>query len=276
MAQQVRYGPRLIAHPTDRLRSALLIAPNAAMERVAPLQSEPSAIFSRAAEQHATLVKTLQYFGVETRVVDAHDRAAFAACANDLAVVFENGAVIMRPHDLDRRAETDLVRAQFDEIDIPTSGEIAVPGLLDGSDVLLAGNTAFIGVSKRSNAIGRAGLAQIAAANGYRAVDVKLTADAPCLRSVANTVAPGTVVIAPDKVDGAAFEGFDLIELERGEDLGAGFLTIGQNHILCDVRYSFAHAQLRKTGIAVEAIDLYEFGKLGITPTQLVLPLRRR
>jgi hypothetical protein len=32
---------------------------------------------------------------------------------------------------------------------------------------------------------------------------------------------------------------------------------------------------MRRAGIAVESIDLYEFSKIGITPSMLVLSLKR-
>ena len=127
----------------------------------------------------------------------------------------------------------------------------------------------------RGNAIGRNGFTQVASAHGYRVVEVKLAEDVPSLRAVASAVAHDTVVLAADKVDAAAFKGFKIVELERGEENAAGVIVLGENHVIADVRYRTALLIMRKAGIVVEGIDLYDFEKIGITPSMLVLALKR-
>jgi N-dimethylarginine dimethylaminohydrolase len=141
--------------------------------------------------------------------------------------------------------------------------------------VLLAGDTAFVGVGKRGNDIGRNGFAQVARAHGYRVVEVKIDPSVPSLRAVAGTVAKDTIVLAPDRVDRSAFEGFRTIVLERGEGMAAGVIAIGERHVIADIRYRTALRVMRNAGVTVEAIDLYEFGKIGLTPSTLVLALKR-
>ncbi|MBV9148479.1 MAG: hypothetical protein JO024_01335 [Candidatus Eremiobacteraeota bacterium] len=272
---RVRYGPRLVAHPTGTLRAALVVTPTPELESVTPLQGEPGAIFKRALEQHAVLVETLRYFGVDVTTMDPPDRAPLACAAADLAVCFEHGAVIMRPSSLDRRAEVEQLEAELIRMDIPIGGHIAVPGLLDGTDVLLAGNTAFIGKTKRSNALGRAGFAEIARANGYDAVEVEVDDGVRSLRSVVNAVADDTVAIAANRVDPKAFAGFKLLSVELGQELGAGVFPLGERRVIADLRYNPSFPMLAKAHIAVEAIDLYEFGKVGLAPSNLILSIKR-
>lgn len=270
----VHFGPRLVAHPTGNLRSALLVRPSAAIERAVPVAGEPGAIYSRALEQHDVLVKTLRFFGVETFVVDAAVDDAFGSRAGDAAIVFEDGALITRPTAMSRRAEADRAQTEFARIDIPIAGHIAAPGLLDGSDVLLVGRTAFLGVGRGGNAIGRAGFATAARAHGYDVVEVACSGIAP-LTSLAGAVAADTVVLAADGLDASAFGAFKTITLDRGESLGAGVLCLSDGHAIMDNRYRTSQAKLSQAGITVEAIDLYEFTKIGIAPSQLVLALKR-
>ena len=68
----VSFGPRLVATATGRLRGAVLVRPSAAIESAEPLSGEPGAIYARALEQHDVFCKTLEYFGVETTVVESH------------------------------------------------------------------------------------------------------------------------------------------------------------------------------------------------------------
>ena len=271
----VQYGPRLIGHPTGALRAAVVVKPTPAIESVPPLKGEPGAIFGRALEQHTVLVGTLRYFGVDVTVLDAPDRAPLACAAADLAVCFEHGAVIMRPSSLDRWAEVERLEAQLTKLDIPIGGHIAPPGMLDGTDVLLAGNTVFIGKTRRSNAIGRSGFAEIARANGYAAVEVAVDESVKSLRSVVNAVAADTLVIAANRVDRDAFSDFKLLEVDLGQELGAGVFSLGEHRVIADLRYGPSFALLQRNGVAVEAIDLYDFGKVGLVPSSLILSLKR-
>ena len=172
----VGFGPRLVATPTGRLRCAVLVRPNAGIERTGARIGEPGAIYARALEQHDVLRSTLEYLGVETIVLGSHASDAYEVSAGDAAVVFEDGAVMMRPTAMSRRAEADRMQAEFAVLDVPLAGHIASPGLLDGNDVILAGETAFIGVGSQGNEAGRAGFAKLAQSHGYRVVEVKLAA----------------------------------------------------------------------------------------------------
>jgi dimethylargininase len=271
----IHFGPRLVGTPTGTLRSALLIKPTASIERAAALAGEPGAVYARALEQHEIFRKTLAYFGVDTVVVEPRGEDPWETAVGDAAVAFEDGVTIMRPSAMSRRGEADRMQSEFSTMDVPMAGHIAPPGLIDGGDVLLVARTAFIGVGTRGNAIGRAGFASVARAHGYTVVEVKLADDVSSLRSVAAAVARDTIVLSPDKVDTSAFDGFHLIELERGEDRAGGVLCIGERHVISGMRYRTSLARMRKAGIVVEGIDLYDFEKVGITPSLLALAFRR-
>ncbi len=271
----VAFGPSLVAAGTARLRSAVLVRPNPEIERTGARIGEPGAIYARALEQHEVLQSTLEYFGVETIVLGSHASDPYEVSVGDSAVVFEDGAVMMRPTAMSRRAEADRMQAEFAVVDVPLAGHIASPGLLDGNDIILAGETAFVGVGSRGNEAGRAGFAKLAGARGYRVVEVPLAPTVPSLRSVAGAVAKDTIVVGAGKADVAAFSGFRTIVLERGEELAAGVLCLGERHVLAEIRYRTALAQMRRAGITVESIDLYEFTKLGIAPSLLALALKR-
>jgi dimethylargininase len=271
----VDFGPRLIGTPTGTLRAAIVVRPSRSIERAIPLSGEPGVVYGRTAEQHATLVRTLRFFGVDVRVMESQGADPYECAAVEGAVLFENGAVLMRPTAMSRRGESDRLGREFTKMDVPIAGRIAAPGLLDGSDILLAGNTAFVGVGRRGNAIGRAGFTEIARAQGYNVVEVAMSPDARSLRSVASALDEATLVVACDKVDMQALEGFKSIVLERGEELGAGVIGLGERHVIASVRYRTALLVLRRAGITVEGIDLYDFEKAGIAASLLVLPIRR-
>ncbi len=269
------FGPRLVTTPTGRLNAAVLIRPSPRIEEGKPLIGEPAPIYARALEQHDVLRKRLEYFGVKTDVIEPRGDDPRECAAADPAVVFEDGVTIMRLTSLARRAEGDRMEAELSRLDAPLAGHITAPGLLDGTDVMLAGETAFIGVGDRGNELGREGFAKLAQSHGYRVVEIGLAPGTPPLRAIAGAVANDTIVVATDSVDLRAFDGFKTILFEPGEEMAAGILCLGQRHVLADIRYRTALPMMRRAGITVEAIDLYEFTKLGITPSMLALALKR-
>ncbi|HZZ65524.1 MAG TPA: hypothetical protein VFE17_08500 [Candidatus Baltobacteraceae bacterium] len=270
------YGPRLIAAPTGPLRAAAVVRPTPAIELAPPLPGEPNAVYTRALAEQGVLVKTLRDFRCEVTELDAHSTDPFACALVDAAIVFENGAVMMRPWAMTRRMEVAWLENEFVKHDIPIAGHIAAPGLIDGSDVLLAGTTAFIGAGARSNALGRSGFAQIARAHGFTAVEVRLGPGVRALRAVAGVVAHDAVVLgAPDLIDHAAFAGFKTVVAPRGDELGAGVLNLGEQHVLADIRFPRVIDLLRKSGTTVEAIDLYDFARIALAPSMLVADIKR-
>lgn len=276
MTQTVSYGPRLVAHPTGALRAAVLAAPTPAIENARPLHGELNAIYARARASQEILAKTLRYFGCEVTVLEPGSTDPYACAVADAAVVFENGAVIMRPGSMGRRPEGAWLEEQFVTRDIPIAGHIAAPGLLDGSDVLLAGGTAFIGVSRRSNALGRSGFAQIAKAHGFEVREVRIHDESAPLRALAGALSADSVVLAPkSSIDHEAFGGFKIFTAPLGHERGAGVLNIGEHHVLANVRYPAVIDMLRRGGIVVEAIDLHDFGRVGISPSMLAVDLKR-
>jgi N-dimethylarginine dimethylaminohydrolase len=269
------YGPRLAATSTGRLLGVVLVRPTRAIENARPLPGEPGAVYARALEQHDVLRKKLEYFGVEVTVFESHAMDSYEAAAGDAAVAFEDGAVMMRLTALSRRGEVDRMQSEFARIDVPIAGHIAAPGLLDGNDVVMAGDTAFVGVGARGNEVGRRGFAELARSHGFSVREVKLAPGVPALRAVVSAVGPDTIVLGGDKADASAFAGFKTIVLERGEEHGAGVLCLDERHVVADIRYRTSLSILRRAGIGVEAIDLYDFTKVGITPAMLALVLRR-
>jgi dimethylargininase len=252
---------------------------------VQPVHGESHAIVERAREQFGVFTNRLSVAGVACGALE-HGGAPQVLCA-DLAVVFADGAFLMRPSDLRRRAEIAQAEAALARAGVPILGRIEAPGLLDGGDVLPAADTLYIGVARQrraefgipafvhGNALGREQLAAFARARQMRVVEVPMNADVLRLRSVASLLDAETLVYAPGVIDGTVLGALKLIEAPRGEDYGAGVLTLGPRRVLANLRFRQTTPLLRKAKVAVESIDLWEFGKLGITPSLLALVLKR-
>jgi dimethylargininase len=271
----------------ETLRAALLVAPSPALAERRPLQSESNSIPERAEEQHALLAARLAAHGVAVRVLAAPERAPLGSLCADAAIVFPDGAFVLRPSELDRRGEVVAIEAALATLGVPVVARLEPPGLLDGGDVMFSGDTVYLGVATarqseiglrgwaRGNAHGRGQVAAYARERNWKVVDVALASEAIRLRAVASLIAADTVVLSPGLCDAAAFAGLQVIEAPRGEDYAAGVLALGNRHVLANVRFRQTIPLLRKAKFNVDAIDLWEFGKIGATPSLLALALKR-
>ncbi|HEV3155984.1 MAG TPA: hypothetical protein VGZ00_01425 [Candidatus Baltobacteraceae bacterium] len=265
-----------------RLQWTLAVAPTASIATLEPIFGESHAIADRAIQQHLVFLQRLHATGVTTEVL-SEPPSVMAFTVADLAILVRGGAILMRPTDLARRAELKAVEAALARTEIPILGRIEAPGVLDGGDVLYADGVLYIATpredraltgvphSPHGNVAGRMQLARIAEANGLRSVEVALSAQIRRLRGVASFLEKSTVLVAPSVVDCSVFEGCRLIEVERGEEYGAGVLALGRRRVLANVRFRKVLPRLRSAGYTVDAIDLWEFGKLGITPSLLAI-----
>ena len=261
------------------LRDAVMAVPGANLDQIFPLHGEPSPIAARAKEQHGVLERTLKDYGVRIHLLEVGDETGYTTFVNDCALVLERGAILLRPHRIERRREVGAIETLLDDRGIPIAGRIEAPGLLDGGDVVVAGTTAFVGVSEkkpRSNAHGRNQLAALLAAAGLQMVELKMDASIPRLNNVFSAPADDLIVAATDFVDTGPLAGkVQVVAIPRGEEFGASLLALAPRRVLANLRFRIALPMLRRAKIDVVAIDLWEFGKVGGGPASLVLPLKR-
>jgi dimethylargininase len=264
------------------LASAIVLRPSVAVDRLPPIKGEPSPIADRAVEQHAILVRTLRDHGVRVHELEPTSESPTESLVADCAIVLPQGVVIARPSAIERRAEVVAVERHLTELGVPILGRIEAPGLLDATDVAIAPGRIFIGVPRagaalrrRSNELGRKQLEAFALQQGFAVVELAVAHDVPRLRDVFSIVASDTLIAAPDRVDLVAASDLRVIEVPRGEELAAGVLALGERLVIANLRFRESIAIMRKAKIAVEAIDLWEFGKAGFGPFALALAVKR-
>jgi dimethylargininase len=276
------YSAPFVRSDVRKLTGALMIAPTSAVERLVPLYGESSPIADRALEQYAVLRRRLASYGVRAQVVESEIDVPNAALVADCAVVVGSGVILLRPSLVEQRRLVTVVERALGEMGIPIVGRVEAPGLLDGGDVVLGPHVAYVGVphtpalaQQRSNQLGRRQFETIVQAHGFRAVELSLAPDVHRLRNVFSFADADCVLAAADKVDLVAVKDTQIVEIPRGEEYACGVLTLAPRLVLANLRFRTALALMKKAKITIEAIDLWEFGKAGIGPFALVLPVKR-
>lgn len=211
----------------------------------------------RAEAQHRAYQRALAALGCRVLTLEAEPAMPDAVFVEDVAIVLDEIAVMTRPGAESRRGEGASVAellARYRPL-----RHVEAPGTIDGGDVLHIGHTIHVGQSGRSNAEGVARLQQAVAEFGYRVQPVPIRG---CLhlKSAVTAVRDGMLLLQPAWVDAASFPGFDIIEVDPGEEHAANILRIGDVAVMpaCFPRTA---QRLRDAGIELVTVDVSELQK---------------
>jgi dimethylargininase len=227
---------------------------------------------ARARRQHEAYESLLEDAGCRVTRLPGGDDMADSVFVEDIAVVYDEVAVITRPGAVSRRRETPALAEAL--APIRPLCRIEAPATLDGGDVLTVGRSVFVGRTSRTN---DAGIRQLRAALtrlGYTVAAVDVTG---CLhlKSAVTAIDEKRLVINRAWVDRDAFRGFDLNDIEPTEPFAANVLRIGSRVMMGDA-FPRTRTRLEKAGVEIVAIDLSETAKAegGVTCCSLIFTER--
>lgn len=220
---------------------AIVRAPSAAYARC--LQRAPAPIdVARALDQHAAYVEALRACGLEVTVLPPEPEMADACFVEDVVVMAGDVAVLTRPGAPSRMAEVESVAAAFSRVARMERGR------LDGGDVMVAGDVAFVGLSDRTDAEGARELSQWLNVRAMPVPEGWLH-----LKSGATPLS-GQAILAR----GGEFAGFEVVATE--ERYGANVLAVG-SHVIVSAAAPRTAEMLRRRGFETHVVELSEFHK---------------
>ena len=188
----------------------------------------------------------------------------------DMAVVFDEIAVLTRPGAESRRRESAAVAEEVAH-HRPVR-RVESPGTLDGGDVLLVGRTVFVGGSARTNA---AGLAQLRCSLRPLGYDVREIEVRGCLhlKSALTAVSDEVLLVNRAWLPGADLTGFDSIDVHADEPYGANVLRL-PDRVVHAAAFPRTRERMEARGIRVDAIELSELAKAegAVTCCSILIP----
>jgi dimethylargininase len=213
-------------------------------------------------------VEALETAGFEIVEVPTADDMPDSVFVEDALIVFGGIGIIASPGAESRRGETDAVRATAKTLGLKIH-EIALPGTLDGGDVLEVGSTVYVGRGSRTNADGISQLRAILAPLGYSVVAVPVT-KALHLKSVVTALPDGTVIGFAKAVDNpTVFERFLAMP-----EPGAAVVVLSTDTVLMAASVPKSIALVESLGYRVVTVDVSEFEKLEGCVTCLSVRIR--
>jgi dimethylargininase len=271
----------------DPLKAVVMSPPSEAysgvVDRVAhnlPHASDPEL----AKAQHHALRLLCEAEGAAVHLAPplaGHPNSVFT---RDSALVVHEGFVRLRMGLESRRGEEPWMADYLGSLGLAEIGQIGVngsadgAGTLEGGDVILAGDVAFLGRSERSNAEGLRQLWGVLGRLGYEVRVAEIDSRFMHIGGAMSLVGAETVLACRDVFPEGFFRGFEVIEIPGDRDgaSGANVICLGEHNVVAHPGDGpEAPEALDRAGVRVQLLDLSEFRKGDGGPTCLILPVDR-
>lgn len=268
----------MVRNEGERLRRVVVCAPRREYFQVKKPDlhniAEP-ADRKRATAQHAALRSILRNSGarvISIRELAGHPNSVFA---RDAGLLTPNGYIRLRMGLRTRRGEEGWMASALDSLQVPCAGKIEKPGTVEGGDVILAGEVAFVGLSERTNRSGFGQLSRLLMSIGYELRTLSLPLPHLHIGGAMSVVGPRTVVCCRHIFPEGFFDGFEVVEIPCPESSSANVIALGNRAVVVEQGCPGTARALRKAGFTVHLVDLSEFVKGRGGPTCLIMPVDR-
>ncbi len=217
--------------------------------RMAGTRTPDPAIFL---QQHQSYVAALEAAGVEVTVLPALEQFPDSVFVEDAALCAPGAAITLRPGAATRRGEAAAIRPQLETlfdtvIDLPGEGSV------DGGDVLLTDEEAFIGLSKRSDEKGCQALSSLLAELGYRSRIVQSPPEVLHFKSDCGLLDSDTIFATQRLAATGCFSDYRVIEAPSGEEAAANLVRVN-DAVLLRKGFPRTKALLRDAGFSVTTL----------------------
>jgi dimethylargininase len=211
----------------------------------------------RARAEHHAYEQRLREAGYRLERLGAGASMPDSIFVEDIAVVFDEVAIITRPGARSRRAETAAVAEALGAYRPIRS--IEAPGTIDGGDVLTVGTRVFVGESSRTNRSAIAQMASILTPHGYTVLGVALRGGLH-LKSAVTAIADDTLLINRDWAPADSFRPFQLVDVDAGEPMAANALRL-HDRVIYPTLFPRTRARMEDRGIRVVGVEVGEIAK---------------
>lgn len=176
--------------------------------------------------EHAAYVTALQSAGLAVAVLAPLEALPDAVFVEDPALVFADGAILLRPGAPERRAEArelePALREHFERV-------LQLPvGCVDGGDVLVTPQVTLIGLSARTDRVGATALVGLLAQLGRKGRAVQTPRGVLHLKSACTLLDEETILATAPLAASGVFPGFRVLVVPEAEARAANALRLNK------------------------------------------------
>ncbi|WP_219893328.1 dimethylarginine dimethylaminohydrolase family protein [Aquisediminimonas profunda] len=210
-------------------------------------------------KEHDDYVAALRHAGVSVDVLEAAEPYPDSVFVEDAALVFETGALLLRPGASSRAGEAALLlpalKRHFETVLTMDEGHV------DGGDILATPNAVVIGLSHRTDRKGAELLAILLARLGKKAVIEQTPASILHFKTGCGMIDEETVLAVPEMAGCGAFNSLRVLVTPEGEEGAANVLRVGSN-VLIGQHWAKTRDMIERLGIETLALPVTEIAKL--------------
>lgn len=269
----------MLRNEGDRLVRVVVSTPRFEYFHISDLKSHNIQQVSdrkKAVKQHDNLKRLLEKSGCEVIDVPELGNHPNSVFTRDTSLITPQGYIKLRMGLPTRRGEESWMANELDSLGEPCAGSIESPGTVEGGDVILAGEVAFVGRSLRTNQSGTRQLSRLLAANGYEVREIILPPAHLHLGGVMSMIGPKSVLCCRGVFADGFFDGLERIEVPAITSTSGNVICLGDHEVIADTTNIEAIKELKRADVKVHLVDLSEFIKGSGGPTCLVLPIERK
>lgn len=226
------------------------------------IRSDPSIApdFDGIVKENRAYVAALRAAGLTVDVLPPLEAYPDSIFVEDPALVFPEGAILLRPGAATRLGEAEEMRGvlqrHFNRVLELEGDEHA-----DGGDVLVTPDTVFIGLSARTNRRGAEALIAKLARLGRKAQIAETPDGVLHFKTAVSLLDEHTVLATRVMAESGIFKSSKTIVVPEGEEAAANALRINDAVLIGDC-FPRTIDLLVKEGFAVEPLPVTEIGKL--------------
>lgn len=210
--------------------------------------------------EHTAYIQAMRDAGVEVTVLPALEEFPDSIFVEDPALVFPEGAIVLRPGTETRLGEAEVtapvLRDMFETvIDLPETG------FADGGDILTTPKAVMIGLSARTNQAGAEALQACLAQLGRKSEIVTTPEGVLHFKTDCSLLDDETMLVTARLAASGAFDGFKSIIVPEGEEAAANALRVN-DVVMVGSDFPRTIETLEKAGYNVVPMKTTEIGKV--------------
>lgn len=225
----------------------------------APELGQP--VYEEALKQHDKYIEALKKCGVEVTVLEADERYPDSCFVEDPALITRKCAIITNPGAESRNGEKNEIIGAIKKFFPDDKIEyIKEPGTLEGGDVMMVGDTFYVGLSARTNAEGIRQLGEILNKYGMECIQVPLE-KVLHLKTGVNYIEDNNMLVSGEFIDKPEFAKYNKIIIPEEEAYAANCIWMNGTVIVPE-GYPTVLKAVQDAGYETIVVDTSEFRKI--------------
>jgi len=232
--------------------------------------------YDKAIQQHDKLKLILEDFGCE--VIDIPELANHpnSVFTRDSSVCTPKGYIKLRMGLNSRIGEEIWMAEILNSLGEKNAGSIEYPGTVEGGDVILAGNVAFVGHSKRTNTQGVEQISKLLESMKYEVRSISVPSPFLHLGGAMSIIGKNLILSCKGVFSDDFFKGFKKIDISDDSFVSGNVIYLGNNEVIIDIKNIEVIEKLKQFKMIIHTIDLSEFIKGNAGPSCLIMPIERK